>query len=206
MANADIVLAFIHKRGSRGVTNADIVAGTAIKPHQQVFQITKSLLNAGKISGRLYGSEWIFFPQTSGDEVKATAAAATAIAQKEEVPAPRKFERLCQEVMSAHFGTELHSRLMTSASKNFDLVSSDGSICGDAKYFTLVRGSAKPPAKFSIIAEHVWLLENVNSSKRFLVFGNDIRVPTLWLKKYGHIKRSVEFFFLADDGQLQKID
>jgi hypothetical protein len=32
-----------------------------VKPHQQVFQITQSLLQAGTIRGVLVGSEWEFW-------------------------------------------------------------------------------------------------------------------------------------------------
>jgi hypothetical protein len=205
VANADIVLSFIRRRGAGGVTNADIVSGTGIKPHQQVFQITRSLLKSGRIAGRLFGSEWRFYPESVDRETKVSAVQASAVADREDISPPSKFEELCRKVMSAYFKKELRPRHVARSAKKFDLVSNDDSVCGDAKYFTLVRGERLPSAKFSIISEHIWLLENSGISSRFLVFGNDPRVPALWLKKYGHIKRSVEFFFLSDDGQLEKI-
>jgi hypothetical protein len=67
----------------------------------------------------------------------------------------------------------------------------------------MVRGTDTQPAKFSIIAERVWLLEKTDARCRFLVFGNNRKVPTQWLKKYGHLAREVAFLFLADDGQLE---
>lgn len=80
------------------------------------------------------------------------------------------------------------------------MVSTGGDLVGDAKYFTLVHGRRLPPAKFSIIAEHVWLLEKTGASTTFLVFGNDWRVPELWLERYGSLVSDVGFYFLADDG------
>ena len=74
---------------------------------------------------------------------------------------------------------------------------------GDAKYFTLVRGQRLPPAKFSVIAEHVWLLEKTGVLTTFLVFGNDRQVPSLWLERYGHLVGDVAFYYLTDEGELE---
>jgi hypothetical protein len=87
--------------------------------------------------------------------------------------------------------------------KEWDMVSPDGDIVGDAKYFTLVQGQRLPPAKFSIIAEHVWLLEKTGAPATFLVFGNDRQVPALWLQRYGSLASGVAFYFLTDDGVLE---
>jgi len=87
--------------------------------------------------------------------------------------------------------------------KAFDLVSPDGSIIGDAKYFTLVKGQRLPPAKFSVIAEHVWLLEKTDALTRFLVFGNQREVPQFWLKRYGSLVSAVDFYFLTEAGDLE---
>ena len=80
--------------------------------------------------------------------------------------------------------------------KEFDYISEDGTIVGDAKYYTMVGGERIPPAKFSVIAEHVWLLGKCNVEEKFLLFGNDIRVPQKWLEKYGTLVDDVVFFFL----------
>jgi len=54
-----------------------------------------------------------------------------------------------------------------------------------------------PPAKFSGIAEYVWLLEKLPKKKRkFLAFGNDIRVPKEWLKRYGDLISEINFYFV----------
>jgi hypothetical protein len=70
------------------------------------------------------------------------------------------------------------------------------------KYFTLVGGHRLPPAKFSVISEHVWLLEETAANHKFLVFGNDLEVPVRWLARYGALLSRVRFFFLDDDGEI----
>jgi DNA topoisomerase IB len=87
----------------------------------------------------------------------------------------------------------------------FEFVSPDQRIVGGAKYYTVVGGVGLPPAKFSIIAEQVWLLERTNAAVQFLVFGNDRSVPVQWLKRYGHLASQVEFFYLTDAGQLENL-
>lgn len=88
--------------------------------------------------------------------------------------------------MSQHYGVEqLLPRQVVHVPKKFDFVSPDRHIVGDAKYYTRVGGMGLPPAKFSVIAEHVWLLEKTGAREKFLVFGNDREVPIRWLKRYG---------------------
>jgi hypothetical protein len=87
----------------------------------------------------------------------------------------------------------------------FEFVSPDQRIVGGAKYYTLVGGVGLPPAKFSIIAEYVWLLERTNAAVQFLVFGHDRSVPVQWLKRYGHLAPHVEFFYLTDAAELEHL-
>lgn len=108
-------------------------------------------------------------------------------------------------VMSGHLGVSLGSGNVAGTPKRFDLVSPDGSIVGDAKYYTMVRGVAMPPAKRSVIAEYVWLLEHTDAERRFLVFGNDRRVPEGWLRDYGHLVKGIDFYFIDADGGLEKL-
>lgn len=117
----------------------------------------------------------------------------------------RSFEVLAARVMSEHFGVPLGSRKVAGTPKKFDLVSLDGSIVGDAKYYTMVRGVSPPPAKRSVIAEYVWLLEHTNAEQRFLVFGNDRRVPEGWLKDYGHLLDGVDFYFIDEAAVLHHL-
>jgi len=123
---------------------------------------------------------------------------------KEEANA--KFEGAARKVMSTHFGVPLVKGKAQGILKEFDMISADGKIVGDAKYFTMVRGVSIPPAKFSTIAEHVWLLEKTSANCKFLIFGNDRRVPREWLRKYGHLVKDVIFYFLDEQKQtLEKL-
>lgn len=117
----------------------------------------------------------------------------------------KSFQELARKIMSDHFGTYLTERNPHGFPKKFDFVSGDGRIVGDAKYLTLVHGEKLPPAKFMEIAGHVWLLEKVEAGKRFLVFGNQRRVAEWWLEKYGHLADNVDFYFLEEDGKLEKL-
>ncbi len=117
----------------------------------------------------------------------------------------REFEELARNVMSKYFGVELKERYIEGHPKTFDLVSDDGSIVGDAKYLTMVRGKRIPPAKFMEISGHVWMLEKINAKRKFLVFGNDIRVPKEWLKRYGKFLQDIEFFFIDIQGNIIKL-
>ncbi len=89
-------------------------------------------------------------------------------------------------------------------SKKFDFVSADSRVVGDAKWYKNVNPQGVtfkvPPAKWSTISEYVWLLQNVNAERVFLVFGNEIEVPQKYLKKYGTLAAPVEFYFLASTG------
>jgi len=68
-----------------------------------------------------------------------------------------------------------------------------------------VYGQRLPPAKFSVIAEHVWLLEKTGAPVPFLVFGHDRQVPALWLDRFGNLVSGVRFYFIADDGRLEEM-
>ncbi len=112
-----------------------------------------------------------------------------------------KFEDVARKVMSAYFGVSLSKRMVLNVPKLFDMVSYDCKVVGDAKCFAMVRGVSIPPAKFSVIAEHVWLLEKTSAEHKFLVFGNDRRVSLEWLKRYGHLVKDVAFYFLDERNQ-----
>ena len=117
----------------------------------------------------------------------------------------RDFQDIAQVRMSAYLDIPLEERVPPGVPKRFDLVSGDFSVVGDAKYLTLVNRVKLPPAKFMEIAGHVWLLERTPAKRRFLVFGNQREVPTWWLKKYGTLVQSVEFYFLSQDGSVERL-
>lgn len=184
-----------------------IVSHTHIKPHQQVFQITKRLMDEGLINGRRVGKEWLFAagPDTPEAPEKKPAKSATQQAATGGPLFASAFEELARQVMSQEFDTELTPGRVNGVHKQFDLVSKDQKIIGDAKYYTAVNGTGLPPAKFATIAEYVWLLEKTTAKRRFLVFGNDRRVPEWWLERYGNVA-SVAFYYLSDDGALEKLN
>ncbi|WP_156098460.1 hypothetical protein [Thermopetrobacter sp. TC1] len=113
-----------------------------------------------------------------------------------------KFEAFARRVLENKYGVYLLPGKPKFSAKIFDFVSEDEEIIGDAKYFTMVRGKNTPPAKYSVIAEHVWLLEKLPAKEKFLVFGNDRRVPETWLEKYGHLVDGIKFYFIDEDGEL----
>lgn len=118
----------------------------------------------------------------------------------------REFEDLARVTMSRPLDVEMEERIPAGSPKRFDMVDLTGQIVGDAKYLTLVHGKKLPPAKFMEIAGHVWLLEQIPMARRrFLVFGNQKRVPEWWLEKYGMLVKKVEFYFLKDDGTLEQL-
>ena len=53
--------------------------------------------------------------------------------------------------------------------------------------------------------DSVWFLEKIDAEIKFLVFGNDIRVPLEWLKRYGSFVEEVRFYFIDENGNLQKL-
>ncbi|MBN2489131.1 MAG: hypothetical protein JXA98_08890 [Methanosarcinaceae archaeon] len=106
-----------------------------------------------------------------------------------------KFEDKARVFMSKYYSKPLFAGKHPRVHKTFDMLSDDNEIVGDAKFYTMVRGKSLPPAKFATIAEHVWLLEKTEAKHKFLIFGNDKRVPEEWLKRYGNLVDGVEFFF-----------
>ena len=107
--------------------------------------------------------------------------------------------------MSQYFNVNLEKRRKPGWPKEFDLVSPDYRIVGDTKYYSIVKGKHLPPAKFATISEHVWMLENIDADTKFLVFGNDKRVPLEWLKRYGYLVKTVKFYFINNKGELEKL-
>lgn len=77
---------------------------------------------------------------------------------------------------------------------------------GDAKFLTLVHGKRLPPDKFMEISGHVWLLEKVDAKRRFIVFGNQRRVPEWWLEKYGTLLHNIEFFSIDTNGKVERLN
>jgi len=117
--------------------------------------------------------------------------------------AAASFEALARSVLERHYAVEFSPGSFPGVRKQFDFVSADRLIVGEALYYPSVDGLGLPPAKFSIVAEHVWLMEKTGAPTRFLVFGNDREVPILWLERYGTLASSVAFYFLTASGDLE---
>ena len=186
-------------------TILEIESATGVSPHSQVYQKTQQLFLSGKITGRQVGRTWYFKAKSVlGEEESANEEAFVEQEYHEETPA--SFEALAQRSFSKIFQTPLTTGTLPDVPKKWDMVSEGGSIVGDAKYYTLVGGKRLPPAKFATIAEHVWLLEKTDAKIKFLVFGNQIEVPTLWLNKYGHLVNDVQFYFLDEAGNVKLLN
>jgi hypothetical protein len=206
--NKEHILDFLWSVAPDYVTNSQIREATGIQPHQQVYLLTQELTHVGLIQGERRGREWVFRADES-PTIQLTSPGRVAPAEmRTEIRdrlSPHAFEELARSVMSAHLGIALVAGQVPGVPKEFDMVSPGGEIVGDAKYYTLVREGRLPPAKFSIIAEHVWLLEKTRAPVTFLVFGNDRQVPLSWLKRYGNLVSGVSFYFLTDDGDLEQL-
>lgn len=140
-----------------------------------------------------------------GLETKAEEDLGTAPVTSDEKLQWRRFQEVARRVMGRHFNEDFQERSAAGVPKRFDLVSSDGTVVGDAKYLSLVAGQRTPPAKFMEIAGHIWLLEKTNAKRIFLVFGNQRDVAVRWLKKYGTVAGRVEMFFVDSDEKLDQL-
>ena len=161
-------------------------------------------LKAGwKVDSINLSSKQVTFLKKSGNIIKSNKIETQS---PNNIKTYNEFEIYAGKKLSKYFGVDLKSGQSGDVPKLFDFVSNDCKIVGDAKYFTMVQGYRLPPAKFSVIAEHVWLLEQTNAEKKFLVFGNDKRVPTLWLKKYGKLVSGINFYFIDEKGDLEELN
>src|SRR5690242_9504660 len=60
-SNRELVLDYLRSIAPSDATNGEIVARTGVRPHQQVFMITRDLMRAGQIQGLQAGHEWRFW-------------------------------------------------------------------------------------------------------------------------------------------------
>jgi hypothetical protein len=71
VTNTDRVRDFLQRIAPADASNSEISARTGIKPHTQVFIITRSLADRGEINGVRAGHEWRF-QWGRGDKIKAS--------------------------------------------------------------------------------------------------------------------------------------
>jgi hypothetical protein len=206
VASAESVLDYLWSIAPDGATNGEIARRLAISSHQVAFMVTRDLFRRGLIRAERTGRTWMFYALEKQPILPARRATlASDTSSSGGVLLPAAFEGLARRLLGERYATILPPGRVPGVRKLFDFVSPDGRIVGDAKYYTRVGGIRLPPAKFSVIAEHVWLLEKTHAPGTFLVFGNDRRVPVLWLERYGNLVSSVVFYFLTDDGQLETL-
>ncbi len=207
MTQAEKILNYLWSIAPSGATNAQIAQGTGIAPHQAVYMATQALLYQGRVQSERQGRVWMFYA-VEGPAVDlghAPSAAGSSVGYLQQTLSAAGFEEMARVIFGQRYGVSLAPGSLANVPKRFDFVSPDGQIVGDARYYTLVGGIGLPPAKFSIIAEHVWLLEKTAAPALFLVFGNDRNVPVQWLKRYGHLAGQVAFYFLRDSGELESL-
>ena len=204
MTHAENILNYLWSIAPDGATNGELARALGIASQQTVYMTTQDLQRRGLLRAEQRGRTWVFSAvemEPGSLALGRTPAGATAAAS--DTLSPQEFEALSRRVLGDHFGVELASGSVPRVRKRFDFVSPDGQVVGDARYSTPAGGPRLPAAKFSVIAEHVWLLEKTGAPVTFLVFGNDREVPLLWLDRYGNLAPEVSFYFLADDGQLE---
>lgn len=203
MTNIEKVLDYLQRNAPNSFSNADLVNRTGVRPHNQVFQITRRLMEEGRVQGRLFGKDWLFWCDTHETRAKATPLAPAP----QEHPQPVEddgFLPMARSALSRFYGTALREPLDENVAQDFPMASEDGSIVCDALYLT---SDAKilPPSQLALLSERVWLLEKVPARTRVLALGGQRRIPMAWLQR--HISRvgEVELLFVANDGSLTKL-
>ncbi len=113
---------------------------------------------------------------------------------RESLKEAKIFEGETREYLSSKFKTNFEEKeiIVGKTKKKFDLVSEDNQWIGDIKYYKNIQ---TPAAKFSTIAEYVWLLEKVKAKNKFIVFGKDREVPERWLSRFGSLVKEVKFYY-----------
>ena len=153
MTQAERVLDYLWSIAPNGATNGELARSLGIRSHQTVYMLTRQLLHQGRIRGELSGTIWVFHV---AEEPSTTLGSGPAWTK--DTASAAQFEVLGRRVLSEHYAAHLAPGSVPGVAKLFDFVSPDRRIVGAAKYFSLVGGVGLPAAKFSIIAEHVWLL------------------------------------------------
>jgi len=126
-------------------TNSQIREATGINSHQQVYLLTQELMHSRLIRGEQRGREWIFRADESlaiqlASPGRASYGELSSHAEKE--LSPLAFEDLARAVMGRHFGVPLRPGQVPGVPKEWDMVSPDGDILGDASTLPLSRGNA----------------------------------------------------------------
>lgn len=201
MTHAESIYNYLWSIAPDGATNGQLARHLGIASQQTVYMATQDLLRRGIIRGEQSGRTWRFYAVEPHYGSPGGTGAARSAAPASGALTPQGFETLARRILGDHYGVALSPGSVPGVPKLFDLVSPDGCVVGDAKYYARVG-----PARFSVIAEHVWLLEKTGAHQTFLVFGNDRQAPQLWLQRYGGLVFHITFYFLTDDGRLESLN
>lgn len=202
MTNIDSVYSYLIRIYPRSASNHEIMIGTGIKPHQQIFRITSNLRARGLIVANQKNGEWLFQYKQINENADTESVLHTVIDKTKSA----SFEEIARNKFDLFFNKHLPKGSIPGINKEWDFLSDDRKIVGDAKFYTMVNGFGNPSAKLSTISEHVWLLEKTHCEKKFLVFGNQIEVPQNWLKKYGDLVSNIKFYFLLENGDIMELN
>lgn len=202
------ILDYLWSVAPQWATNGEIRDATRITSHQQVYLLTQELLYTGRIQGQQRDREWVFRADESlavrlTSPGRLSSAQARAVARQ--LLPPREFAALARAIMSQYLGVPLAPAQVPGVPQEFDLVAPDQRIVGEALYLAPAWGEYLPQAKFAVMAEYVWLLNQTEAPTRFLVLGYDQAAPHLWLVRYGHLAGDVAFYFLTDTGELEPL-
>jgi hypothetical protein len=200
VTHAQLILDCLWSIAPDGATNGELARRLGIRSQQSVYLLTRQLVGDGRIHGVRSGSTWVFY----ADEGPSTGLALGRMWTNDTEWAAA-FEASARRALAIHHARAFSAGSVPGVRKRFAFVSQDGRTVGDAKYFSEVGGPGLPPAKFSTIAEHIWLLEKTNADSAFLVFGGDREVPIRWLERHGQLASAVAFYFLTDEGGLERL-
>lgn len=103
-----------------------------------------------------------------------------------------------EDAVRSYFTTKYKNKfnkkeiLIFDLKRQFDLVSEDSKWIGEIKYY---KNNFNLYSKFSSISEYVWILENLNSENKFIVFGGNKQVPLKWVSKFRSLVKDVKIYF-----------
>lgn len=124
---------------------------------------------------------------------------------KESVKEAKDFEEKARPIVEKYFDVKLEERevkICEGLTRKFDLVSDDEEWIGDMKYYRMVP---IPAAKYSTIAEYVWLLQKTKAKHKFIVFGNSEELPKKWYSRYHGILDDVQLWFIDNEETMRKV-
>ena len=158
MTHAENIYNYLWSIAPDGATNAELARQLGIASHQTVYMMTQELVRRRLLRGEQDGRTWRFYAVEPLYAPQRGAGPARGGASSGGAPTSQAFETLARHVLGDRYGVKLAPGAVRGVPKRFDLMSSEGDVIGDAKYYAHAG-----PARFAIIAEHVWLLEKTGA-------------------------------------------